>query len=369
MSRKKVLFLITKATFGGAQRYVYDIATNLPQHEYEAGVAYGVHGRLGDLLEAHGTPTHVISSLGRNIALISDIQSFFEIKEAITISAPDILHLNSSKAAALGALAGRILGVRTIIFTVHGWPFKESRNIFAKALIFLISWITAILSTRVIVVSRTDERIGGRMPFVSKKISYIPLGRESLNPAPPNEAFREMFGALPVPPISDKTIRLVSLAELTKNKGIRYAIECVAELTRRGVDCVYVIAGEGEERDHLLSLTRKLGVEDRVYMPGFVQDAARYLSGFDVYLLPSIKEGLPYVLIEAVLAGLPIVATSVIDQEFAGELAHTRIVPPRNALALADSVQELAGRSRIAVGPENPFPLSEMLSSTLELYT
>ncbi len=366
--RKKVLFLITKATFGGAQRYVYDLATNLPQHEYESGVAFGVRGRLSELLEARGVPVLEIPSLVRNISLISDIRSFFEIRDALRAAQPDVLHVNSSKAALLGAFAGRIFGVKRIIFTAHGWPFKESRNVFSQAILFIASWITGLLATDVIVVSRTDERIGSKMPWVRRKIHYIPLGRENLNLAAPQEGFKEMFGVLPAPSINPQTIRLVSLAELTKNKGLRFGIDAVAELVRRGHDCIYVVAGEGEERDRLVAHSHAQSVSDRIFFPGFVQDAARYLSGFDVYLLPSLKEGMPYVLIEASLAGLPIVATTVIDQDFAETLGRTSLVPPQNALALADAIEALSSRSRSAVSLENRFPLPEMISQTLELY-
>lgn len=368
IERTKVLFLITKATFGGAQRYVYDLATNLPHSEYEAGVAYGVPGRLIELLETHGIPVLEVPSLQRNISLISDAKSFSEIKNAIRAATPDILHVNSSKAAALGALAGRVLGVKKIVFTAHGWPFKESRDIFSQAFLYMVCWITGILSTHVIVVSRTDEAIGMRMPWVRKKIHYIPLGRENINLAPPQEAYKEMFGQLAAPSLTPHTIRLVSIAELTKNKGLRYGIEAVAELVGRGIDCIYVIASDGEDRAQLVTHARSLGVEDRVFFPGFIPDAARYLSGFDVYVLPSIKEGMPYVLIEASLAGLPIVATSVIDQEFANLLGRTTLVPPRNSLALADAIEGLSSRSRTAVSIENRFPLQDMITATLDLY-
>ncbi len=368
LERTKVLYLITKATFGGAQRYVYDLASNLPHSEYEAGIAFGVRGRLVDMLETKGVPALEVPSLRRNISLVSDIRSYFEIRDAIRSAAPDILHLNSSKAAALGALAGRLNGVKKIIFTAHGWPFKESRDIFSQTLMFLVSWFTGLLSTHVIVVSRTDESIGNRMPWVRKKIIHIPLGRENLNLAAPQEGFREMFGQLPAPMITQKTVRIVSIAELTKNKGLRYGIEAVAELTRRGLDCIYVIASDGEDRDTLTTLAHEHGVADRVFFPGFIPDAARYLSGFDVYLLPSIKEGMPYVLIEASLAGLQIVATSVIDQEFADALGRTTLVPPHNSLALADAIEGIAELSRNSSAAENHFPLPEMVSKTLELY-
>jgi glycosyltransferase involved in cell wall biosynthesis len=368
VARKKVLYLITKAVFGGAQRYVHDLATNLPQNEFEAGVAYGVRGKLSEMLETRGVPLLEIPSLGRDIALISDIRSFFGIRKSIRAAAPDILHLNSSKAAALGALAGRLLGVRRIVFTVHGWPFKESRGALSGCFLYAASYVTALLSTDVIVVSQSDEAIGLRMLGVGKKVVYIPLGRENLNVAAPQEAFKEMFGATPLPPITDTTIRIVSLAELTTNKGIRYGIECIAELMRRGVDAIYVVPGEGEERETLVALAGNLGVADRVFFPGFIPDAARYLSGFDVYLLPSIKEGMPYVLIEASLAGLPIVATDVIDDEFAEKLTRTKIVPARNPLALADAVVELAKLPQRSTHTINPFPLSEMIGKTLDVY-
>jgi glycosyltransferase involved in cell wall biosynthesis len=368
LHRTKVLFLITKATFGGAQRYVYDLATNLPQSEYEAGVAYGVRGRLADMLETHGIPVLEIASLKRTISLVSDIQSYRGIKDAIRAAAPDILHVNSSKAAGLGALAGRVLGVKKIVFTAHGWPFKESRDIFSQAILFFFSWLTGLLSTHVIVVSRTDERIGLKMPWVRKKIHYIPLGRENLNLAPPQEGLKEMFGTLPLPPFSPKTIRLVSIAELTKNKGLIYGIDAIAELTHRGHDCIYVIVGDGEERDRLVAHALQKGVADRVFFPGFIPDAARYLSGFDVYLLPSVKEGMPYVLIEASLAGLPIVATTVIDQEFADALGRTTRVGTQSGLALADAIEGVSSRSRAAVSVENRFPLPDMINQTLDLY-
>lgn len=229
--------------------------------------------------------------------------------------------------------------------------------------------MTAALSTEVITVSSTDADIARKMFFVRHKVRHIPLGRDLLNTAPPHEAFRDMCGSHPPPPIREETIRIVSIAELTANKDIHSGIDAVAELVRRGVDCVYVVAGDGEEREALEQHARAVGVDDHVCLSGFIPDAARYLSGFDVYLLPSIKEGMPYVLIEASLAGLPIVATSVIDEEFALQLGRTKIVSPRDVIAMADALQELGVRSRSTTTAEHRFPLSSMVQATVEVYT
>src|SRR3989338_2948675 len=126
--KKKVLFLITKATWGRAQKYVYDLATNLSKDQFEPIVAFGEYGRLQQLLNETKIETRRIPSLGRDIALVSDISSFFQILNCLWRVRHDVVHLNSSKAAALGALAARILFVPKIVFTVHGWPFKEDRD-------------------------------------------------------------------------------------------------------------------------------------------------------------------------------------------------------------------------------------------------
>ncbi len=236
-------------------------------------------------------------------------------------------------------------------------------------MLYILSWITALLSTHVIVVSKGDEALGKRMPGVAKKLFYIPLGIAGLNLAPPNEGFRNMFGELPIPHLTAKTVRLVSISELTANKGIKYGIEAVAALRDRGIDSIYVIAGDGEQRKTLEAHAKKFGVSDRIFFSGFITDASRYLSGFDIYLLPSVKEGTPYVLMEAALAGLPIAATSVIDQSFVESLGTIRIVPAQNSFALADAIEELSGKTRTDMSGINPFPLPEMVRQTLEIYT
>lgn len=364
--RQKVLFLITKATWGGAQRYVYDLMKGLPQNEFTPALAYGVEGRLTELCQQSGIRIRQIPALARDVALFSDIKSFFQIRDMLRGAQPAVLHLNSSKAAALGALAARTAHVPRIIFTVHGWPFKESRLFPVRSLIYLVSWLTALLCDTVIVVSRTDERIGRRMWGVGHKIVYIPLGIEAQNFRTPQEAFRLMFGSEEPARLDPQTLRLISLSELTKNKGLRYAIEAVALLRDRGIDAVYVIAGEGEARSALEKLARDRGVADRVFLVGFADQAAMNLPGFDIFILPSIKEGMPYVLLEAAAAGVPIVATSAIDAELLNEIDALKIVPTHSPLLLADAIQESAKRGRLEA--RNRFPLDEMLQPTLALY-
>jgi len=358
--QKKVLFLITKATWGGAQRYVFDLATHLPS-EFEVIVAYGTPGMLSEKLSAVGIQTVRFSSLARDIALFSDIKSFFEIWATIRKVKPDVVHLNSSKAAALGALAARIAGIRKIVFTVHGWPFKEQRGVFANKLVRMISWFTVALSHAAIVVSKTDFDIGKTFGGgVAGKVQYIPIGIELLQFLTRDKAAASLA-------ITTTTPRVVTIAELTANKGLRYAIEAVAELKKRGIDVSYFIIGEGEQREMLQHLGQALKVVDRVHFLGFIPDASKYLKAFDIFLLPSVKEGTPYVLVEAEIAGLPIIATDVIDT-FWGTSGIVTLVPAANVSLLAEAAQRAIEQSIEATTVQPFSTLDKMLEKTIKLY-
>lgn len=381
--KKKVLFLITKATWGGAQKYVYDLATNLPGEEFEATVAYGSAGALSEELAKAGVALKQLPSLQRDVSLFSDARCFFQILAYMRATRPDIVHLNSSKAAAFGALAARFAGVRRILFTVHGWPFNEPRSMFSRLLVFLASWITALSSHRVILVSRADESQCALLPGISRKCSYIPLGLTETNAVARNDARRALLLSSdfsPGLPIDSRLKALegkkliLTIAELTKNKGLSYGIEAVAELRRRGhTDFVYFIAGTGELRERLANEIRLFNLGDQVFLLGFIPQAAIYVEAADYFLLPSLKEGLPYVILEAAYAGVPIIASDVGGiSDILRTYESCSLVPPRNPNAIANAIVALERGPAAPRGAQEKirraFGLPEMLRRTTALY-
>src|SRR3989344_6674363 len=172
-TRKKIFFVITKASWGGAQHYVYDLITALSKTEFEASVVFGQPGLLALKLKEAGITTKPILSLERNVSFFTDIESFFEFFRLFWKERPDVVHLNSSKAAGVGALAARLAGVPRIIFTAHGWAFWEQRNPISRGLIYIFSWLTALLAHEIIVVSDYDLRVAKKMPFIAHKTVCI----------------------------------------------------------------------------------------------------------------------------------------------------------------------------------------------------
>ncbi len=297
-AKKKILFVITKSNWGGAQRYVYDLATSLPKEQFEVAVALGGIGELQKKLHAEGIPVIHLKGVQRDLSVSADASGFLSLYKAIRFYAPDVVHLNSSKAGGLGAVAARLLGVPRVIFTAHGWPFAEKKSTVWRLFALLGSWATALLSHAVIVVSKKELLLGKRMPFCGAKMHLIHNGIRLPLSLGSGEKIRSAF---------PRGAHITgTVGELTRNKNQIALIE----QARKNPAMYVAIVGEGEDHLYLKKKIEEYDLTARVKLFGFIF-ANEVLRGFDVFALPSLKEGLPYVLLEARAAGLPISANRV----------------------------------------------------------
>lgn len=376
-SQTKIIFCITKSTFGGAGRYVLDLATSLPKETFDVAVAFGGRGLLKEKLELSKTRTISMESLDRDINFSNDVETFKRLLLIFRVEKPDIIHLNSSKMGGIGALAGRIRGIKNIVFTAHGWPFNENRSALSKAIIWIFSWITALLSTKVIVLDEYDKRQALRFPFCKNKIVKIYNGINSFelfNKESSRIILSDKIGKNPF----ENKICIGTIAELHNNKGLKYGIEAIGKLSKKELaKIIYVIIGEGEEREELTCLIHELGLKDKVFLVGYIDDAKKYLNVFDIFMLPSLKEGLPYVLMEAGLAGLPIISTNVggIPDIF-GANESKYLVNPQTPEELSGALSPLIEdkKARETLGKKNKeniktnFTLDKMIQETMSVY-
>src|ERR1017187_8654187 len=121
--KKTVLHMITKGSpFGGAQKYDYTLVTELPKDRFESIVLVGAGNELQDKLRDRGIRVITLGDMQRDTKLTSEFKAFAHLLKIIRGVSPDILHLNRTKAGGMGALAGRLCGVKQIVYTVHGWP-------------------------------------------------------------------------------------------------------------------------------------------------------------------------------------------------------------------------------------------------------
>ncbi|MFH1170605.1 MAG: glycosyltransferase [Candidatus Vogelbacteria bacterium] len=328
MSKQKLLIVITKGNWGGAQRYVYDLATNLPKRQFEITVAVGEGEILSARLAEAEIKTIFLPHLGRDVRAGHDWKSFFSLLKLFRHERPDIIHLNSSKAGILGALAGRIYNLlqatsyklqATIIFTAHGWAFNENRSWLARAVIAILHWLTILLAHRTIVVADATRRQMHHFPLARRRMMVIRNGLAEINFLDRPNARWKLLGDQAA--ARGHSWWLGTISELHKNKGLEYLIQAIALWHSRAVlgssqrpplvSLTVIIIGEGEERVNLERLIKELKLENTVFLLGRKENASQYLKAFDIFTLTSITEAFPYTILEAGAAGLPIVASGV----------------------------------------------------------
>ncbi|MDO8500030.1 MAG: glycosyltransferase family 4 protein [bacterium] len=377
MAKKKILYVITKSNWGGAQRYVFDLATNLPKERFDVAVAAGGNDELIQKLNKSGIRTISLPHLQKNINTPKELLSFYSLFKIFIKERPDIVHLNSSKIGGLGAIAARFAGVPKIIFTAHGWAFHENRPWWQQMVIIFLSWIAALFQDKIIHLSKKDIASTLKCHIANpQKILYIPLGI-----IPPvfleKKQAREILFQKIRRVIDPSAILIGTIAELTKNKGLAYLVDAINKLQTTSYKLQAIIIGEGEEKENLQKQINSLGLQNLVHLAGFIPNAAEYLRALDIFVLPSVKEGLPYTILEAMNAELPIIATSVGG---ISDIIETQkngiIVRPQNIAELALSITELIKNPdlRLNLG-ENAHKevlekstLEKMLAKTQEIY-
>ncbi len=361
-STKKILFVITKSVWGGAQKYVHDLATNLPQEEFEPIVAGGGQGIMAEKIMSVGLPFIEIKSFQRDISFWKEIVSFFEILKILFKTKPNIVHVSSSKA---GGIAGLAIFVYSAIkkmarsfhitfpydreeekaspfsdspikiFTVHGWVFLESRPKWQKLLIKLASKITCLFYDKIICVSHNDynSAIKNKIAPVKKMVVI----HNGLNPADYNFQKR-----------TEKEFTVGTIGESTKNKGHKYLTEA-----------------------------KKYFPDIKFNIISNMPNAASYLKNFDIFVLPSLKEGLPYVILEAGLAELPVISSNIGGvPEIIENGKDGLLVSPANPKELASAIRKLIEdktlRENLAKNLsekiKKEFSLEKMLKETILFY-
>jgi glycosyltransferase involved in cell wall biosynthesis len=321
---------------------VFELATHLKKDGHQVAVALGGTGVLKTKLETEGIEIFLITDAQRDINITKEIRVLWRLYSIVRTYKPTIVHLNSPKIGGLGAVASRLASfmnaifggkdkesdkdgvirygerffVKKVIYTNHGWPFNEPRPEWQQIVIRLFSWLTVFLGGTTIVLSRTERDDVKSWPFVQHKFTIIPNGVAVFNLKEKNEALNTLVG-------SDKTStwqsenRLIvgTISELHKNKGLTYALEGLNSYIEQYPEqkIAYIIMGEGEQRTELEETISKLKFlkPEHVILAGHVNEAREYLKAFDLFLLSSVKEGLPFAILEAGYAGVPVISTSV----------------------------------------------------------
>jgi glycosyltransferase involved in cell wall biosynthesis len=325
-ARARVVLLVTLAEAGGAQSYVAALVPGLAER-FDVVVAAHGPGPLRDAVARSGARYVALHHVRRAVGA-RDLLGLLELVVLLRRERPHVLHANSSKAGVLGRIAAVLSRVPVRIFTAHGWAFGAHTG-GAAALFGWADRLMRPLTTMVVCVSESEREAGLRAHTCGReRTSVIHNGVDVLGTEP-----SALDGRLPT---------VVSIARLQAPKDPRTLVRALALLPRGS--CRATLVGGGTERDAVAAEVLHAGLQDDVELLGDRADVAALLASADVFVLASHSEGFPMSILEAMAAGLPVVASDVGGVAEAVVDGETGVlVPPGDAPALAAALERLVG--------------------------
>lgn len=361
----KVIFVITRSdVMGGASVHLLDLAAGLQSCGYDITILVGGQGVFLQHAQDRSLSCISLKYLTREIDLVIDIKAIFELRGVLKRLKPDLIHLHSSKAGIIGRISA--IGLPApCIFTAHGWAFTEGVSPRRRFLYRFIERLIAPLAKRIITVSDYDRTLAlaGRVALPGQ-LAVVHNGMPDISAK--MRAQRVALGDI---------VRFVMVARFEAPKDQLSLLRAFAALPSG--QWRLELIGDGPQMQAAIDLATSLGLADSVIFSGACIDVASRLAASDVFILISRWEGLPLTILEAMRAGLPVIASDVGGVAEAvqdGETGYlikrdaTGLLIERLGLLLADVEMRRrmgeAGRLRY----ESDFTFSLMLDKTIAVY-
>jgi glycosyltransferase involved in cell wall biosynthesis len=291
-----VCHIITRAdSIGGAQVHVLEMSQTLQRAGIDVHVLSGLAGVFSEELSRCGVPHQELRHLAHAIGPFNDIPAYREIVATLEELRPDLAMLHSSKAGWLGRLACRRLGI-PVVFTAHGWAFTEGKNPLRRQFYKFAEKLAGHWADRIITVSEYDRQLALRSG-ISDATTMVTV----------RNGVRDI--ATPVADVARQPPRIIVVARMDVPKEHALLLEAMAPLASETWELELI--GDGPHRSDLEEQTRRLGLNERVRFLGARSDVAERLSQGQLFILPSRWEGLPRSILEAMRAGLPVIASDV----------------------------------------------------------
>ncbi|MGR3302279.1 MAG: glycosyltransferase family 4 protein [Candidatus Scalindua sp.] len=388
MKKTRVIHIITRLDKGGSAETTLLTVSLLNRERYEVFLLHGftLESNMGHeeneaveldmaMAEDKGVRIFVIPSLVRRLSFTNDILAFISIYRLIKQIKPHIVHTHTSKAGVLGRLAAYLAGVPIIIHTPHGHVFHSYYGLILTNIFVFAEKISSFMTDKIVALTEKekDEHLE-RGIASAEKFTIIHSGvklDDFVNMNIDIKAKRKELGIPPGYNVVGTVGRLVPI------KGYKYLISAAKEIVEVIDKTVFVIVGDGYLKFELEKYAEAVGVRKDIIFTGWRVDSSDILHLFDVFVLPSLNEGMGRVIIEAMALGKPVVASSVggiLDLIKDGE--NGILVPPRDSNALGNAILQLIRNKDLAekignngkamVYPE--FDISVMLKKIDSLY-
>ncbi len=322
VARAKVLMVHNYSSWGGNLATVLALCERLPARGVDAALAAPGGQPYVARFKNAGVPT-----FDAEIKSKYDLPAYRRYKDLVRGEGFDVVHTHTRRADFVAALGGRRAGAVTVS-TQHGQinldrrTLKEKRDLAAG---FYSYCLRSFFDKHVAVSAEIANELRTRCRVPAAKVTHIPNGLEGapfVEAAGERLAFRHEIGA-------PRWAVVATVVASLDSKGHGDLLAAAAELVADGVDLRLVVAGEGHWGGPVISkAAAELGLAERVHLLGFRDDVPRVLAGSDVFVLPTPSEGLSIAIMEAMAAGLPVVATKVGGNAELVEAGKTGLLVP-----------------------------------------
>jgi glycosyltransferase involved in cell wall biosynthesis len=326
----RLLVVVNSLEVGGAERLIAD-QLRLGRDRWDAAVAcLDSLGPLGEELRALGIPVTVLGACCR-----LDVRAVFRLRRLMRDWRPDVVHLHLPRSAVIGRLAGLGLPHRLVATEHNTWDMYRWESRYLNAATIRLTDGVAAVSRAVAdsIRARLGPRaLNGRLVVIPNGVDVETIRKTAL----PRAEARRQLG------LGQSGLVVGNVANLFPRKGHSFLLEAAAVVARDVPEARFVIIGTGDQDEALRLAAERAGLADRVVFAGRRREAYRLMPAFDVFALPSLFEGMPIALLEAMSLAVPAVATRVGGvPEVVRDGRTGLLVPPGDAPALAAALTRL----------------------------
>ncbi|MFC1655424.1 glycosyltransferase family 4 protein [Patescibacteria group bacterium] len=337
-SKKSVLFYTDTPLIGGAENQMYLLAKFLDKEKYEVTLVCSDYGHLDEWVKKFENEDIKVMRL--NVFHKHDPRHYFQFKEIIKRNHYDLIHLHVWNPAACryALMAAGKYNIPTVVTEHDPFELPKLKTYFKQKLLKKISHVIAVSESNRKLMLNLFPQLKNRITSIHNGIDVTWFESQllSFNENKRNEYREKTFN------VAEDIKVILTVAELHERKGVNYLIKAMPFIVKKEENCHLVIAGSGGEREELETLVKKEGVMDHVTFLGFKKDIPHLMKASDVFVLPSIKEAFGLVILEAMAAELPIVASDVGGiPEIIKNGENGTLVPPHDEEKLAKAIVKL----------------------------
>lgn len=333
----KILYIL-EATSGGTQKHVIDIAKKIDKSEFQIDIIYSTNRNKNFVQESKGIFNNVFGLPIKRSASFSDVSNILRMRKIIKDNNYDIVHCHSTKAGFVGRLAAFASGHPNVIYSPHGFMFCDNRIMLKRFLYLNLEKYLGYLTQKLIAVSGSERDLALQYKIVpNKKIITL---YNSIDHSEYDDF--NYINRVPEKLKNGSEIILGTVGRLYYQKDPITLIKSFKIINDNFPNTKLIMVGDGPLEQDCIKLIDELGLKTKIDLAGYQNNSKTYYKMFDIFVLSSHYEGLPYALLEAMSMGIPSVGTNVVgikDLIISGKTGY--LAEEEDYNGLADAVIKL----------------------------